>query len=63
MTKTPFLYKEPEPSDLKLQETRFFVSKISYYFLVNLKPNLFHSNIFMFSFKANLEMKKTPIQL
>ena len=29
---TPFLYKEPEPSDLKLQETLFFVIKISYYF-------------------------------
>ena len=26
------LYKKPEPSDLKLQETLFFVSKISYYF-------------------------------
>ena len=30
--RTPFLYKEFEPSDLKLQETFFFVSKISYYF-------------------------------
>ena len=29
---TPFLYKEPEPSDMKLQETLFFVIKISYYF-------------------------------
>ena len=29
---TSFLYKEPEPSDLKLQETFFFISKISYYF-------------------------------
>ena len=29
---TLFLYKEPEPSDLKLQETLFFVIKISYYF-------------------------------
>ena len=34
VTGTPFLYKEPEPSDLKLQETLFFVSKISYYFLL-----------------------------
>ena len=32
VTKTPFLYKEPEPSDLKLQDTLFFVIKISYYF-------------------------------
>ena len=32
VTGTPFLYKEPEPSDLKLQETFFFVIKISYYF-------------------------------
>ena len=32
VTRTPFLYKEPEPSDLKLQETLFFVIKISYYF-------------------------------
>ena len=31
---TPFLYKEPELSDLKLQETLFFVIKISYYFLL-----------------------------
>ena len=30
--RTPFLYKEPEPSDLKLQETLLFVVKISYYF-------------------------------
>ena len=29
---TPFLYKELELSDLKLQETLFFVIKISYYF-------------------------------
>ena len=29
---TPFLYKEFEPSDLKLQEMLFFISKISYYF-------------------------------
>ena len=29
---TPFLYDEPEPSDLKLQEALFFVIKISYYF-------------------------------
>ena len=29
---TPFLYNESEPSDLKLQEKLFFVSKISYYF-------------------------------
>ena len=32
VTGTPFLYEESEPSDLKLQETLFFVSKISYYF-------------------------------
>ena len=32
VTRTPFLYKEPKPSDLKLQETLFFVIKISYYF-------------------------------
>ena len=32
VTETPFLYKELEPSDLKLQETLFFVIKISYYF-------------------------------
>ena len=31
VTRTPFLYEEFEPSDLKLQETLFFVSKISYY--------------------------------
>ena len=31
---TLFLYKEPEPSNLKLQETLFFVIKISYYFLL-----------------------------
>ena len=34
VTWTPFLYKEPEPSDLKPQETLFFVIKISYYFLL-----------------------------
>ena len=27
----PFLYKEPEPSDLKLQEALFFVSNFSYF--------------------------------
>ena len=32
VTETLFLYEEFEPSDLKLQETLFFVSKISYYF-------------------------------
>ena len=32
VTGTLFLYKEPEPSDLKLQETLFFVIKINYYF-------------------------------
>ena len=32
VTGTPFLYEEFEPSDLKLRETLFFVSKISYYF-------------------------------
>ena len=32
VTGTPFLYKESEPSDLKLQETLFFVIKINYYF-------------------------------
>ena len=31
VTGTPFLYGESEPSDLKLQEKLFFVSKISYY--------------------------------
>ena len=29
---TLFLYDEPEPSDLKLQEALFFVIKISYFF-------------------------------
>ena len=29
---SPFLYDEPAPSDLKLQEMLFFVIKISYYF-------------------------------
>ena len=29
---SPLLYKEPEPSDLKLQETLFFVIKLGYYF-------------------------------
>ena len=29
---TPFLHKEPESSDLKLQETLFFISNFSYYF-------------------------------
>ena len=32
VTGTPFLYKESEPSDLKLQETLFFIIKICYYF-------------------------------
>ena len=32
VTGTFFLYKEPEPSDMKLQETLFIVIKISYYF-------------------------------
>ena len=32
MIRTPFLYKESKLSDLKLQETLFFISKISYYF-------------------------------
>ncbi|KAL6349850.1 hypothetical protein AAG906_001737 [Vitis piasezkii] len=32
VTRTPFLYEKSEPSDLKLQETLFFVSKFSYYF-------------------------------
>ena len=32
VTETPFLYDKPKPSDLKLQETLFFVIKISYYF-------------------------------
>ena len=56
MTETPFLYEEFEPSDLKLQETLFLVSNFHYFILVSLKPTF--SNIFMFSFKANLEMKK-----
>ena len=33
VTRTPFLYKEPEPSDLKLQEAFFFVSNFSYFIL------------------------------
>ena len=33
VTGTPFLYKEPEPSDLKLQETLFFVSNFSYFII------------------------------
>ena len=32
VTGTPFLYKESEPSDLKLQETLFLVSNLHYYF-------------------------------
>ena len=32
VTRTPFLYDKPEPSDLKLQETLLFVIKLSYYF-------------------------------
>ena len=31
VTRTPFLYKEPELSDLKLQEALFFVSNFSYF--------------------------------
>ena len=31
VTGTPFLYDEPEPSDLKLQEAFFFVSNFSYF--------------------------------
>ena len=56
VTKTLFLYQEPKPSNLKLQETLFVVSNFSYFIIGQLKTNPF-SNIFMFSFKANLEMK------
>ena len=41
---------------LKLQETLFFVSNFRYFISFTLKPTF--SNIFMSSFKANLEMKK-----
>ena len=34
VTGTLFLYKKPEPSDLKLQETLFFISNFSYYFFL-----------------------------
>ena len=54
---TPFLYDEPEPSDLKLQETLFFINNSLYFILVGLKPIIFKPK-FMFSFEANLEMKK-----
>ena len=33
VTGTPFLYDEPEPSDLKLQETLFFVSNFRYFII------------------------------
>ena len=33
VTGTPFLYKEPKPSDLKLQETFFFLSNFSYFII------------------------------
>ena len=33
VTGTSFLYEEPEPSDLKLQETLFFVSNFSYFII------------------------------
>ena len=33
VTGTSFLYKEPEPSDLKLQDTLFFVSNFSYFII------------------------------
>ena len=33
VTGTPFLYKEPEPSDLKLQEALFFVSNFRYFII------------------------------
>ena len=56
VTETLFLYQEPEPSNLKLQETLFFVSNFYYFIGFTLKPTF--SNIFMFSFKANLEMKR-----
>ncbi|KAL6348623.1 hypothetical protein AAG906_016147 [Vitis piasezkii] len=32
VTGTPFLYEEPEPSDLNSKKQLFFISKISYYF-------------------------------
>ena len=43
---------------LKLQETLFLYKVIPItFFLVSLKPNLFQPK-FMFSFEANLEMKR-----
>ena len=32
VTGTSFLYEEPEPSNLKLQEMLFFISNFSYYY-------------------------------
>ena len=58
VTGTPFLYEESEPSDLKLQETFFFVSKNQLLFLVSLKPNLFQL-IFIFLLKLTLKWKGT----
>ena len=43
--------------NLKLQETLFFIRNLHYFILVSLKPTLFKPK-FMFSFKANLEMKR-----
>ena len=33
VTETPFLYDEPELSDLKLQEALFFVSNFCYFII------------------------------
>ena len=33
VTRTSFLYEKPEPSDLKLQETLFFVSNFRYFII------------------------------
>ena len=54
---SPFLYKGPASSDLKIQETLFFVIKNQLLFFISLKPTVFKLK-FMFSFKANLENKK-----
>ena len=47
VTGTPFLYDEPEPSDLKLQEALFSVSNFNYFIFVSLKTNLF-KHIYVF---------------
>ena len=45
------------PVNLNLQGTFFFISNFHYFLYRQFKPNLFHPKI-MFSFKANLEMKR-----